>query len=336
MQPSRTTSLPHSELLLPRSGPSGAAGRESPDVAVRELQANKAKLEEDLEALQRQLAHERANAAGAGGTNEASSHNEHTAKFLHSKAPEPDRLETQAVKEVNEDVQQRSGTFPTAAIPSSPVSLAVSTVRDGVHVGDPSSDGGETEETEEDDPVDAHTLVVAGRIHSEIRRVPEQHDLSVVPANAQADAGDARPAQYDLDSLDEVIKVPASQDEVHAYAREIGMDPDHPDDAELLWIAREGLDKPLHSAWKPCQSPDGKRYYFNFDTEESAWEHPDTKHHKRLVIEHKRKMTDKQAQWQQLETAAGAHAYAIPWPPSNVYGINHSLLIACWPRHRIF
>ena len=65
MQPSRTTSLPHSELLLPRSGPSGAAGRESPDVAVRELQANKAKLEEDLEALQRQLAHERANAAGA-------------------------------------------------------------------------------------------------------------------------------------------------------------------------------------------------------------------------------------------------------------------------------
>ena len=67
--------------------------------------------------------------------------------------------------------------------------------------------------------------MVPGRITSEIRHVPvpEQHDQSAAPTDAPADAADTRIARYDLDSLDEVIKAPASQDEVHAYAREIGM-----------------------------------------------------------------------------------------------------------------
>lgn len=238
--------------------------------------------------MQRQLTLERANAATAGRTNAASTENVQAAI-----------VETQTITEVKEAVEQRSGPFSTTAINQTSASLPVSIVRDGVHLPQSSSDG----ETEEDDPVDVHTLVVAGRSHSEIRNVPEQHDQSRIPANAPADKGATRSAQYDLDSLDEVITAPASHDEVHAYAREIGLDPDDPDHAELLWIAREGLDNPLTSAWKPCQSPDGKRYYFNFDTAESSWGHPDTDRHKRLVFEHKRKISEStRAQSQRLET----------------------------------
>lgn len=31
---------------------------------------------------------------------------------------------------------------------------------------------------------------------------------------------------------------------------------------------------PLGDMWRPCQAPDGRLYYFNFETEESLWEHP--------------------------------------------------------------
>lgn len=37
--------------------------------------------------------------------------------------------------------------------------------------------------------------------------------------------------------------------EIHEYAREIGIDPDH--ETELLWLAREGIVAPLPPEWKP-------------------------------------------------------------------------------------
>lgn len=42
-------------------------------------------------------------------------------------------------------------------------------------------------------------------------------------------------------------------------------------DAELMWIAREGLMAPLPHHWKACQAPGegGEIYYFNFST--GAW-----------------------------------------------------------------
>lgn len=42
-------------------------------------------------------------------------------------------------------------------------------------------------------------------------------------------------------------------------------------DAELMWIAREGLMAPLPQHWKACQAPGegGDIYYFNFST--GAW-----------------------------------------------------------------
>jgi centrosomal protein CEP164 len=39
-------------------------------------------------------------------------------------------------------------------------------------------------------------------------------------------------------------------------------------DKELLWVAREGLKAPLPADWKPCKSPEGEIYYFNFTTGE--------------------------------------------------------------------
>ena len=42
----------------------------------------------------------------------------------------------------------------------------------------------------------------------------------------------------------------------------------------LLWIAQEGLLEEPPAEWKPCKSPDGDIYYFNFKTGESMWDHP--------------------------------------------------------------
>ena len=63
-----------------------------------------------------------------------------------------------------------------------------------------------------------------------------------------------------------------TQEEIDEYAKWLGMDPQ--EDKHLFWVAREGLKAPLPSEWKPCQSPDGELYYFNFSNGESVWDHP--------------------------------------------------------------
>merc|ERR1719499_961259 len=64
------------------------------------------------------------------------------------------------------------------------------------------------------------------------------------------------------------------------YAMWLGMDPDK--DADLLWIARDGLKVPLPHPWKPCQTGDGELFYFNFETGESVWDHPCDDHNRRV------------------------------------------------------
>ncbi|XP_034023790.1 centrosomal protein of 164 kDa-like isoform X2 [Thalassophryne amazonica] len=79
-----------------------------------------------------------------------------------------------------------------------------------------------------------------------------------------------------------------SEQELHEYAREIGIDPDT--EPELLWLAREGIVAPLPPEWKPCRdvTSSGDIYYFNFATGESTWDHPCDLHYRRLVEqEHK-------------------------------------------------
>jgi len=64
-----------------------------------------------------------------------------------------------------------------------------------------------------------------------------------------------------------------NDEEVREYAEWLGMV--LPDDAHLLWLAREGLKEPLPAGWKPCKTLDTDSiYFFNFDTGQSSWEHP--------------------------------------------------------------
>jgi centrosomal protein CEP164 len=55
-------------------------------------------------------------------------------------------------------------------------------------------------------------------------------------------------------------------EEIEEYAKYLGMD--MRDDKDLFYIAKEGLKAPLPDPWKPCRSPGGNIYYFNFDTQE--------------------------------------------------------------------
>ncbi|XP_041920505.1 centrosomal protein of 164 kDa-like isoform X2 [Alosa sapidissima] len=74
-----------------------------------------------------------------------------------------------------------------------------------------------------------------------------------------------------------------SEQEIHEYAREIGIDPVK--EPELLWLAREGIVAPLPPEWKPCQDVTGDVYYFNFSSGQSAWDHPCDEQYRQLVLQ---------------------------------------------------
>ena len=79
-----------------------------------------------------------------------------------------------------------------------------------------------------------------------------------------------------------------SAKEVNEYAQFLGMDLEK--DADLLWIAREGLRTPIPVHWRPCRTIDTENiYYFNFATGESTWEHPCDVIYKRRYEEEKKK-----------------------------------------------
>ncbi|XP_039540787.1 centrosomal protein of 164 kDa-like isoform X1 [Pimephales promelas] len=74
-----------------------------------------------------------------------------------------------------------------------------------------------------------------------------------------------------------------SEQEIHEYAVEIGIDPLR--EPELLWLAREGMVAPLPDEWKPCQDITGEVYYFNFSTGQSTWDHPCDEQYRQLVVQ---------------------------------------------------
>ncbi len=78
-------------------------------------------------------------------------------------------------------------------------------------------------------------------------------------------------------------------DEVNAFATWLGMD--LATDADLLWIAQEGLMQPLPTPWKPCSTDadGGEIFYFNRETGESIWEHPNDAISREKFKEAKRK-----------------------------------------------
>uniref|UniRef100_A0A4W5Q6V4 Centrosomal protein of 164 kDa n=1 Tax=Hucho hucho TaxID=62062 RepID=A0A4W5Q6V4_9TELE len=80
-----------------------------------------------------------------------------------------------------------------------------------------------------------------------------------------------------------------SQQEIHEYAREIGIDPNR--EPELLWLAREGIVAPLPPEWKPCQDVSGDVYYFNFSSGQSTWDHPCDEQYRSLVKQERERAT---------------------------------------------
>ena len=74
-------------------------------------------------------------------------------------------------------------------------------------------------------------------------------------------------------------------DEIEEYAKYLGMDLN--DDQELFYIAKEGLKAPLPNPWKPCRSPNGSIYYYNFDNQGMQKEHPCDDYYKNYYIREK-------------------------------------------------
>ena len=114
-----------------------------------------------------------------------------------------------------------------------------------------------------------------------------------------------------------------SEEEVVDYAVQLGME--LPDDADLLYVALEGLQAELPVQWKPCASPEGEVYYFNFETGESLWDRPDMEVHRKQFMLAKAKarggasgvgaLEDDDGQ---AEEAAAAAAAAVKEEPSAI------------------
>ena len=102
------------------------------------------------------------------------------------------------------------------------------------------------------------------------------------PGAAPAAAGESQVLEEEIDANYE-----PTQAEIHEYATWLGMDLQA--DEELFWVAREGLKAPLPPDWKPCRSPDGEIYYFNFSNGDSVWDHPCDEEYKALYRVEKEK-----------------------------------------------
>ncbi|CDW91648.1 ww domain containing protein [Stylonychia lemnae] len=74
-------------------------------------------------------------------------------------------------------------------------------------------------------------------------------------------------------------------EEIEEYAKYLGMDLN--DDRDLFYIAKEGLKAPLPNPWKPCRSPGGSIYYYNFDTRGLQKEHPCDDYYKNYYLREK-------------------------------------------------
>jgi len=73
---------------------------------------------------------------------------------------------------------------------------------------------------------------------------------------------------------------PPTEEQVLEYAEFLGMDLDT--ERHLLWIAREGVAAPVPKPWKTCTEK-GEVFYFNFETEESSWDHPCDGQYRKLL-----------------------------------------------------
>jgi hypothetical protein len=80
-------------------------------------------------------------------------------------------------------------------------------------------------------------------------------------------------------------------------------------ESDLMWIAKEGLKAPLPEHWKPCKSPTGDIYYFNFQSGESVWDHPCDEYYKKLYATEKANAAKRREERARPQSAG-------PWAPS--------------------
>lgn len=91
-------------------------------------------------------------------------------------------------------------------------------------------------------------------------------------------------------------------------------------DKKLFYIAKEGLKAPLPGPWKPCKSPGGQIYYYNFSSKELQKDHPCDDYYRKYYIQEKSLQAKKKeenvikkhikqqqkVQQQQMEIAGGS------------------------------
>ena len=82
-----------------------------------------------------------------------------------------------------------------------------------------------------------------------------------------------------------------SPEEVEEYAKYLGMDMQQ--DTKLFYIAKEGLKAPLPGPWKPCKSPGGQIYYYNFESKELQKDHPCDDYYRKYFINEKNLLAKK-------------------------------------------
>ncbi|GAX85096.1 hypothetical protein CEUSTIGMA_g12516.t1 [Chlamydomonas eustigma] len=122
-------------------------------------------------------------------------------------------------------------------------------------------------------------------LHNVVRRSSSLHSFMEDSANMDAPDG-----QIILEEeVDENYE--PTQQEILEYAQWLGMDAEK--EKELMWIAKEGLKAPLPQSWKPCKTPGGDIYYFNFSTGESIWDHPCDEFYRKLYQDEKAKLENK-------------------------------------------
>lgn len=66
-----------------------------------------------------------------------------------------------------------------------------------------------------------------------------------------------------------------------------GLDPQK--DEELLWVAKEGILAKLQPPWKAINQEGVGLYYFNFETGQSMWEHPNDEYYRHKVKQEREK-----------------------------------------------
>ena len=80
-------------------------------------------------------------------------------------------------------------------------------------------------------------------------------------------------------------------EDINQYCSIIGLDPIK--EPDLLWIAKEGILAKLEPPWKAINQADVGLYYFNFETGDSMWEHPNDQYYRQKVKTEREKIKKK-------------------------------------------